>query len=1032
MAGGGQDGPGLPTSGLIAAAVLLASAIVVHQFPYIVSRPPVSDSAWRPLVVRQDVDARLWQDPFGAVTQHLEQMQSRAPGAEPDPTELIRHDVNRLASELGSTFRETLVLPVMVPGGRHGEDIEGRRRTRYAVVAAMSKLGFTPVDPEHIGFYRSPPSVVGGLELPKIVPWEWFSKRDDFKKPSTPVLKSDPKKVLVLWLDASAFGDTPLAKIERTLSDLCLCPGHSPATTRVVMIGPASSDDLLTLLNEKVPSGPGCLTGMAIYSPWATATWPPDRASVAYLLPAGIRFVRMIGTDEGLMPELGRELAARRVKPPLGRHSIAVVHEVDTSYGRDIVDSVTQRLCHRHKGDLECVYALGYLRGIDGKIPRRSNPKDAPSDAKSTEAKPGPVSSDSLERAEDDSQFDYLRRLAARMRSEHERLVRDGQKGIAAVGVFGSDLYDKLLVLQALRQEFPTAPFFTTDLDARYMHPREFQWTRNLIVASSFGLQLREDIQDGLPPFRNNYQTATFLAVTVAVVNAVPNGQPRPVSDETITGWLKDPGVYEIGRTEALDVSKRWVGWQKVPDGACTLLAGCPSVHPEPVFFDTPYWWRLTAWALGGLFAAILIRLVSSDVRTGVTATAWWVWQHRMRSSLVLGATIMVIALFVLAVFLEGRKGEPFRFFEGISIWPTEILRALAFVVAVIGIIMTEIRRKRTEAALQARYFATIAMPNDHGPRVSVLVREAWAAAVRGLAHPSVLLSLPPGSIAPTWRRVFADKPGRSYFRLREFVDAESLWAEHSYQNTPVARWTRIVVCSILFFLLGLALMGALGLPVTPSRGAVAWWVDRIVIFSAAGALVVLIFCVGDMIRLCDKFAYCLGAPIPNRWPPGARGAFGVKPVDRETPLDAWIDVRFLAEWTGRIGGMIYYPFIVLLLVIVARSSIFDNWDMPPSLVTVVLLSVAMASATVFILRRAAERLRRVSIDRLVTEIVLEEGAAADQAKITQLRTVLDEVRQLGDGAFAPITSQPIVRAALLPLSGAGGIALLEYFFLRR
>lgn len=62
----------------------------------------------------------------------------------------------------------------------------------------------------------------------------------------------------------------------------------------------------------------------------------------------------------------------------------------------------------------------------------------------------------------------------------------------------------------------------------------------------------------------------------------------------------------------------------------------------------------------------------------------------------------------------------------------------------------------------------------------------------------------------------------------------------------------------------------------------------------------------------------------------------------------------------------------------------------------------------------------------------LEEGVAADEAKVKQLRTILEEVRQLGEGAFAPITSQPIVRAALLPLSGAGGIALLEYFFLRR
>jgi len=1030
MAGGGQDGgPGLPTSGLITVAVLLASAVVVHQLPYIVSRPAVSDSAWRPMVARQDVDARLWQDPFGAVTQHIEQMQPRPLGSKPDLTEPIRHDVVDLAGDVRPILQKTLVLPVMVPGGRHGEDVEGRRRTRYAVVAAMSKLGFTPVDAEHIGFFWSRPSNVRGLDLPKIVPWERFEKTGH------PVLKSDATKVLVLWLDASAFGDTPLTKIRQILSDLDLCQGQSPAKARVVMIGPASSDDLLALLNEKIPPTPGCLKGMAIYSPWATASWPPDQASVTYLLPAGIRFVRMVGTDKSLMPALRGELARRGVKAPLQTHTIAVVHELDTSYGRDIVKEVRAALCPLGTGP-NCVYALGYLRGIDGKIPKRSELKEAPSDSKSPDAKPGPASSESLERAEGDSQFDHLRRLAARMRSEHDRLVRDGKPGITTVGVLGSDLYDKLLVLQAVRQEFPTAAFFTTDLDARYMHPREFQWTRNLIVASSFGLDLREEIQAHLPPFRNNYQTATFLAVTVGVVNAVPEGQPLLVEDGTITQWLKDPGVYEIGRTEALDVSARWVGRRKAPDEGCEILAHCPTVHPEPVFLDTPYKRTLWAWMLSAAFAGILILLVSTDARTNLAASLRWAGQHPKTSVVTLLAVIALSWMFVIRVRGEGRLGEPFRFFEGVSIWPTEILRAVAFLVATIGIVMTEVRRKRTDKALQSRYFKQFVPPTDYGPRVVKLAREAWAAvrlAGKALVHPSVLRKLPARGVAPTWGRVFAGKPGRSYFqRPREVVDTEGLWAEHTYQNAAVARWTRILVFSILFFLLGGALMVALGPPVTPARGNVAWWVDRIVVFSTVGALIVLIFCVADMIRLCDKFAYCLGAPIDNRWPPATRKYFGVKPVDKETPHDAWIDVRFLAEWTGRIGGLIYYPFVVLFLVIVARSSIFDNWDMPPSLVTVVLLSIATASATVLILRRAAERLRRVSIDRLVTALVLEEGVAADEAKMKQLRTILEEVRQLGEGAFAPITSQPIVRAALLPLSGAGGIALLEYFFLRR
>ena len=50
--------------------------------------------------------------------------------------------------------------------------------------------------------------------------------------------------------------------------------------------------------------------------------------------------------------------------------------------------------------------------------------------------------------------------------------------GFKAIGVLGSDVYDKLLILQALKQNFPHAIFFTTDLDARLFPPREIQWTR--------------------------------------------------------------------------------------------------------------------------------------------------------------------------------------------------------------------------------------------------------------------------------------------------------------------------------------------------------------------------------------------------------------------------------------------------------------------------------------------------------------------------------------------------------------------------
>ena len=142
-------------------------------------------------------------------------------------------------------------------------------------------------------------------------------------------------------------------------------------------------------------------------------------------------------------------------------------------------------------------------------------------------------------RAEGQSQFDYLQRLGDRVRQLDAQLRLQGDRGIEAVGVLGSDLYDKLLVLQALRPLLPEARFFTTDFDALLLHPDEQKATGNLLVGSGFGLQLRPDVQGTIPPFRSNYQTAEFLAARVAIHS---DNAPNPC-------WSSSPLMFEIGRS---------------------------------------------------------------------------------------------------------------------------------------------------------------------------------------------------------------------------------------------------------------------------------------------------------------------------------------------------------------------------------------------------------------------------------------------------------------------------------------------------
>src|SRR5262249_33708644 len=133
-----------------------------------------------------------------------------------------------------------------------------------------------------------------------------------------------------------------------------------------------------------------------------------------------------------------------------------------------------------------------YLRGIDG-VTTKDDAKSAGTGTKST-----------VEWPEARDQRDYLRRLASELAHP-----RPGERPVSAIRVLGSDVHDKLLALQALRGAFPDKPFFTTDLDARLLHPSVLPFTRNLIVATSLPLAFeQEDVQKTAPPFRDVYQTS--------------------------------------------------------------------------------------------------------------------------------------------------------------------------------------------------------------------------------------------------------------------------------------------------------------------------------------------------------------------------------------------------------------------------------------------------------------------------------------------------------------------------------------------
>ncbi|MGH7489198.1 MAG: hypothetical protein ACREMY_26870, partial [bacterium] len=283
---------------------------------------------------------------------------------------------------------------------------------------------------------------------------------------------------------------------------------------------------------------------------------------------ANVRLVYGIGSDDRLFNTLIEELERRQVR--LGWDAVILIVDWDSFYGRALpiefraaackkvstftdaelkqiqVPSTIKAWCPtvpraidlqiQRPADYESltlnVFRYSYLSGLDGEVPgadsgkaeRGENPK-APANFKDL------LAGGLQERSEGTSQLDYVRALATRIQDEGE--------GAKAIGILGTDPYDALLILKALRPAFPYAVFFTVDLDARHLQASEYKWTRNMVVASPFGLQLDSSLQRDVPPFRGSYQTATYFAVLQAVnhVTCRATGDRQPSSVPCSAGY---------------------------------------------------------------------------------------------------------------------------------------------------------------------------------------------------------------------------------------------------------------------------------------------------------------------------------------------------------------------------------------------------------------------------------------------------------------------------------------------------------------
>ncbi len=576
------------------------------------------------------------------------------------------------------------------------------------------------------------------------------------------------------------------------------------------------------------------------------------------------------------------------------------------------------------------------------------------------------------------------------------RLQRQGR--VAAIGILGSDFHDKVMVLQALRPQFSDAIFFTTDVDARLLHPRWYSLARNLVVASSYGLELAPELQCQTPPFRDSYATATFAAVLAGLQRVDPRvmlagDEKRPGACVPLTlAHLQQfrPLLFEIGRNGAVELAP-------VEDRLGT--------HPRPIdprptarrvaLFGFPLLLVLF-WSLSTPLATLLAR--SSE--PGDVRVLRWRWG-------VTGTALAIAFASWRIALLDARGGgEPLYWMKGVSAWPSELVWMVATLLSVL-LLARAVTSLRDDARKVADYFV------DDG---------VAACGVAGATSSGTRPWL--SWLAAGWRnlglRQWACKSTRAVDVWESYCEAGQLRWRFARVAVSVAG-----VAAVMGFL-----AYAFGVPTLPMRSDAARTFHWVWSALASLSLMTLALFVFDATRLCVCFVDALTRSEGAVFPDTKRTAKEADDLGLSVPQASdLLTLRLLAVRTEAVGRLLLYPFAMTAIFVVARNGMFDAWSWPWAVSGLVVLMLLVLLVSGMHLQRSARRARWRVLRRLEERRLRLLGIhppAAGWATEPQLEAMREQVRTLDRGAFASWSANPVLGALLLPFGGAGAAWVVD------
>ena len=332
-----------------------------------------------------------------------------------------------------------------------------------------------------------------------------------------------------------------------------------------------------------------------------------------------------------------------------------------------------------------------------------------------------------------------------------------------------------------------------------------------------------------------------------------------------------------------------------------------------------------------------------------------------------IGLIVAVINLVGLVAFIimHHNQDEPFAFWEGVSMWPTEAIRYIALVLA-FHFFMEVLKFPQELKTKLSNSFALSLSGEKNAPENDVI-------------------------------------SGRKFLKGRVLI--------HEWMEKIMHAGLKNSFWFVVWLIVVIGLILCFGATNTPYRGDWVWWLDKVLsVFWVVVFNLLLIWVLGIVIRLADAIQKINDNENGVVWPDAVclwyRDTLEINMVN----LHNWVTVRVIGELTEQVSKLLLYPFVVVALLILSRYSYFDKWVMQPGLQVMFCLVVAALVWCDYRLKSVAVEAKNTAIKQLKRRMILQGDN--DQGK--RLEKLVAMTEEYAADAYKPFLQRPLFLGLLV------------------